>query len=253
MLIAQLSDLHICRTGEAVFGGRDSAASLERCIDAVNALQPSPDFAVLSGDLVNMGHFDEYMRLKSILERLTARYYLMPGNHDERSTLRRAFPEHRYLGESGPIQYVLDHAGWRVIALDTVVPECEHGELDAARLAWLARTLAEQPQRPSVVFMHHPAFATGIVEMDSGRVRAPGFWNLLARHAQVKRVSCGHVHRALFTLHEGVPVCIAPSTAATLSLQLDAQRALAVTSEPVGFLLHQAHADELRTHCVSVP
>jgi 3',5'-cyclic-AMP phosphodiesterase len=253
MLIAQLSDLHICRASDTVFGGRDSAQSLARCVQAVNALRPRPDFVMLSGDLVNTGHIDEYMRLESILASLEARYYLMPGNHDERATLRSVFAGHGYLGRSGPIQYVIEHAGWRTVTLDTVVPGAEHGELDAPRLAWLEATLAQQPQQPTIVFMHHPAFATGIVDMDGGRVREPGFWPLLARHPQVKRVSCGHVHRAVFTQRGALPVCIAPSTAATLGLQLDAAVALQVTDEPVGFLLHNTVDQEVLTHCVWVP
>jgi 3',5'-cyclic-AMP phosphodiesterase len=253
MLIAQLSDLHVCRAGDSVFGGHDSAASLARCIEALNALRPRPAFAMLSGDLVNTGHPEEYARLKSILTSLGTPYYLMPGNHDDRAALRSAFAEHAYLGTSGPMQYVLEHAPLRCIALDTLVPGAEHGELDAAQLAWLDATLADRPRQPSVVFMHHPAFATGIIEMDSGRVRqAEAFWSVLARHPQVKRVACGHVHRAIFTQHRGLPACIAPSTAAHLGLQLDPGVALQVTGEPVGFLLHALRGEDVVTHCVWV-
>jgi Icc protein len=253
MLIAQLSDLHICRANDSVFGGVDSAQSLIQCVQAVNALRPQPDFVVLSGDLVNTGHPDEYIRLQSILKRLNARYYLMPGNHDDRAALRSAFDAHTYLGSDGPVQYVIEQAHWRVLALDTIVPGAEHGELDAPRLTWLETALMAHAQRPTIIFMHHPAYATGIVEMDGGRVHAPAFWSLLARHRQIKLVSCGHVHRAIFAQHETVPVCVAPSTAAHLSLQLDSSTRLGVTNEPVGFLLHHSVDEELRTHCVWVP
>lgn len=252
MLIAQLSDLHICRAGETVFGGRDSAQSLARCVQTVNALRPQPDSVILTGDLVNTGHIDEYSRLKSMLALLDSRYYLMPGNHDERTTMRQVFAEHDYLGTQGPMQYSVTRAGWRILALDTVVPGAEGGALDEARMRWLEATLAEQPTLPSIIFMHHPAFPTGIVHMDDGCVHEPRFWALLARQPQVKGVSCGHIHRAIFSQHAGMPVCVAPSTAAHLGLQLDAAEQFGVTDEPVGFLLHHCLGDEVRTHCVWV-
>jgi 3',5'-cyclic AMP phosphodiesterase CpdA len=168
--------------------------------------------------------------------------------------LRAAFPEHTYLGADGPIQYVVEHRALHCIALDTLVPGAEHGELDTQRLAWLEAALAARAQQPNMVFMHHPAFATGIIEMDSGCVRqAASFWALLARHPQVKRVSCGHVHRAVFAQQQGLPACIAPSTAAQLGLQLDVHTELQVTDEPVGFLLHYTVSHDVLTHCVWVP
>jgi 3',5'-cyclic AMP phosphodiesterase CpdA len=177
----------------------------------------------------------------------------MPGNHDDRPALRRAFATHAYLGNEGPIQFVVEQAGWRLVALDTTVPGAEHGELDAQRLAWLDTTLMQHAQRPTLIFMHHPAFATGILEMDGGRVQAAAFWEVVARHRQIKLVSCGHVHRAIFAQHRSIPVCVAPSTAAHLSLQLDPAARLSVSNEPVGFLLHQSVENEVRTHCVWVP
>jgi 3',5'-cyclic-AMP phosphodiesterase len=253
MIIVQLTDSHICRPGETVFGGRDSAATLARCIEAVNALRPSPACVMLSGDLVNTGHSDEYMHLKPILARLTAPYYLMPGNHDERSALRAAFPSHRYLGAEGFIQYAVEQPGLRVLALDTVVPGAEGGALDDERLQWLDAALSQRSDAPCLILMHHPAFETGIARMDQGRVQNAAFWPLVARHAHVKRVACGHLHRTLHTTQHGVAACIAPSTAAQLGVQLEPGAALEVTGEPPGFLIHALAGGEIVTHCVSVP
>jgi len=57
--------------------------------------------------------------------------------------------------------------------LDTLVPGQGGGRLGPARLAWLDARLAEAPARPTLVFMHHPPFKTGIERMDLD-LRTPG-------------------------------------------------------------------------------
>ena len=92
--------------------------------------------------------------------------YLCRGNHDDRATLQRCFPEQRHLqGEDGFVQYAIDDFALRLVVLDTVVPREPHGELCARRLDWLDRTLAAS-DRPTIVAQHHPPFATGLTEMD---------------------------------------------------------------------------------------
>ena len=49
--IAQISDLHIKPPGTLAYGRVDTAKALERCVAALNAFRPKPDFVVISGDL----------------------------------------------------------------------------------------------------------------------------------------------------------------------------------------------------------
>ena len=88
----------------------------------------------------------------------------------------------------------------RLLALDTVVPMKSHGELCEARLGWLAARLAEQPDRPTLVLMHHPPFQTGIEHMDAIGLLAggPELERIVARYPRVERVLCGHLHRTIF-------------------------------------------------------
>ena len=54
----------------------------------------------------------------------------------------------------------------RFLALDTLKEGAKTGELCERRLAWLADRLAEAPDRPTVILMHHPPFKTGVPFMD---------------------------------------------------------------------------------------
>src|SRR2546430_602607 len=82
--------------------------------------------------------------------------------------------------------------------VDTVVPGKGHGEMDAPRLNWLKARLDEQPDRPTMIFMHHPPFPTGLQHMDSINCRnAPAMAEILSGRANIERVACGHHHRSI--------------------------------------------------------
>ncbi|HYM30463.1 MAG TPA: phosphodiesterase [Candidatus Cybelea sp.] len=251
MLIAQITDTHIKAEGRLAFDTVDTAPALSRCIAAVEAARPKPDVVLITGDLVDNGTAEEYARLKAILAPLTIPVYLIPGNHDERGALRTAFGDAGYFPADGEfLQYTIENWPVRLIGIDTVVPRRPHGELCDARLAWLDDRLSEQPDRPTVVFMHHPPFATGIAFMDMYALKQPErLGAVIARHPQVERLLCGHVHRSIQVRFHGTVASIAPSSAHQLTLDLTATPNGAFMLEPPGFHLHLWRKDTgLVTH-----
>jgi 3',5'-cyclic AMP phosphodiesterase CpdA len=87
--------------------------------------------------------------------------YVVPGNHDEREALRQAFAGRGYLPASGRLDYVVELGLLRVVALDTNVPGRAGGRLGKEGLDWLDATLAQAPDRPTVIMQHHPPMPTG--------------------------------------------------------------------------------------------
>jgi 3',5'-cyclic-AMP phosphodiesterase len=240
MILAQVTDMHVKVPGKRAYRRVDTAGHLARAVATLNALDPQPDLVALTGDLVDFGMPEEYAHLRAILAPLRARYLLLPGNHDDRDQLRAAFPEHDYLGKTGFIQYAADHGPLRLVALDTVIPMRGDGELCAERLAWLERALAAAPGRPTVVMMHHPPFVTGIAHMDKqGMAGREGFAAVIARHSQVERIICGHLHRSIQCriAHTFASTCPAPCHQVALDLRPGAPSAFVL--EPPGYQLHQ--------------
>ena len=240
MILAQLTDTHIKLPGKLAYRKVDTADCLARAVEAMNALDPAPDLVALTGDLVDFGAAAEYAHLREILASLDMPFLLMPGNHDDRDELRAAFPEHDYLPRSGFIQYALDRGPLRIVALDTVVARRSEGELCAARLAWLDRTLAGAAGRPTVVMMHHPPFVTGIGHMDRMGLLAgrEEFAAVIARHPQVERIICGHLHRSIQfrVAHTVASTCPAPCHQVALDLRPHGPSAFRM--EPPGYQLH---------------
>jgi 3',5'-cyclic-AMP phosphodiesterase len=240
MIIAQISDLHIKAARQLAYRVVDTAAALARAVTALAALDPAPDLVVATGDLADLGRPEEYALLRALLAPLAMPVYLIPGNHDDRDGLRRAFGDAGYLPESGFLHYVIEEYPLRVVALDTVVPGTAGGRLCDDRLRWLERVLAAAPDRPTVLLMHHPPFHTGIAHMDAiGLADAERFVAVLARHPQVERVLSGHLHRSIQArVGPHALASTAPSTAHQVALDLRADAPATFMMEPPGYQLH---------------
>jgi Icc protein len=251
MLIAQISDLHIRMPGQKAYRVVETDRYLPPAVDALNRLNPAPDVIIISGDLTDFGKNEEYAHLKTMLDALRAPYFLMPGNHDAREALAAIFADHHYLrGVDGFVQYAVEDYPVRLLMLDTVVPMHGHGTLCARRLDWLRERLAEQPDRPTVIAMHHPPFATGIDYMDAIGLRegAQGLQEIVSAHANVERILCGHLHRSIFRRFGGTIASTCPSPAHQIALNLQADAPGQFIMEPPAFHLHDWRDGALVTH-----
>src|SRR5258708_37197441 len=244
MLIAQMTELHIRPPGQLAYGRVDTAAMLRAAIAHLTAECPAPDALLWTGGLVDAGGAAEYALLRELLAPVRCPVYLIPGNHDDRAALRAAFADHAYMPPDGFIQYVIDDHAVRLIGLDTLVPGEGGGTLCAARLAWLAAQLDAAPTRPTVVFLHHPPFATGIAHMDKiGLADAAPFAALIRRHPQVERVLARHLHRPIQARWAGTLASTAPAPCHQVVLDLDPAGASAFVMEPPGYQLHRYTPD----------
>lgn len=255
MIIAQITDLHVGRPGELAYGRFDTASRLARCVEHLLLRRPAPEVVLATGDLVDAGSKEEYLRLRELLAPLTMRVYFIPGNHDDRDALRGVFHDHAYLGPSGePVRYCVADYPLRLMALDTTVRGETGGALDERQVEWLERQLAAAPRQPTLIFMHHPPFKTGIARMDAIGLDAPGATRLgtvLSRHPQVRLVTCGHVHRAIQLRWYGTLVSVCPSAAFQYGLNLDGPGLQPSIDEPPAYQLHCWNGAELVTHTVA--
>ncbi|MEL6814351.1 MAG: phosphodiesterase [Cyanobacteria bacterium J06598_3] len=245
MLIAHISDLHVLAPGELAYGVVNTNPLVERAIAHIAKL--SPNILVITGDLVHNVQPAEYAILKTMLAKLTMPVYLIPGNHDSRELLRHTFTHHTYLPPTGPLHYTVDATEkdtdalpLRLIMLDTNVPGEGRGELGPNQLQWLDTQLSEQPEVPTLIFMHHPPFTTGIDLMDGfGLTGDRELAAIVQKYSCIQRIGCGHIHRPIQTLWAGTLAYTVPSPVHQVSLNLAATaQAATFTMEPPAYQLH---------------
>jgi 3',5'-cyclic AMP phosphodiesterase CpdA len=256
MLICQLTDLHIRPRGVAAYRVVETNAMAERAFRAVASLRARPDVVLLTGDVTECGLPEEYDLLAGLLRRhLPMPVYAIPGNHDRRGNFRQ------HLGHlpgvtADPefVQYAIDDHPVRLVMLDTVVPGAGHGELCERRLSWLERALSAAPDRPTLIGMHHPPFRCGIEHMDRINLHtSEAFVEIIARHPQVKRIVCGHHHRAIVGQVAGVIVTVAPSVAHQVEFDLTPDAPSCFVLEPPAYQVHLWDATAgLSTHTAYV-
>jgi len=246
VLIAQISDLHIQARGALSYGVVDTAQYLRACAAHIRGLRQRPDVVVATGDLTDGGKPEEYALLRELLAELQLPLYLIPGNHDERATLRAAFADHDYLRQNEEfICYAIEDWPVRIVALDTTVPGAGGGLLCEKRLGWLAATLRARQEAPTVVLMHHPPFRTLIGHMDDmGLANPDSFKSVLANHPQVKAVLCGHLHRPIETAWRGILMSTSPGPAHQIDLDLAPGAPGRFIMEPPAIRLHAWSADD---------
>ncbi|MBT2305519.1 phosphodiesterase [Variovorax paradoxus] len=239
MLIAQISDPHVRPAGQLYQGVVDSNRMFGEAIQHLHRLDCRPDLVLLTGDLVDEGKPEEYAAARGLLSALAIPYLVIPGNHDHRDNFRAAFADHAYLPAEGALHYCIDEHPMRIVALDSCVPGHHYGDVGADGLAWLQRTLEANPQKPTLLMLHHPPFFSGIPYMDSYRYMEPEPLAAIVRSFEnIEVVLCGHVHRAMLRRWAGTVVCSCPSSTTEIALRLAADAAPASYLGPPACMLH---------------
>ena len=246
-LLVQLSDLHI----GADENGFDPVPHLGAVVAAVRSLPNRPDAVLVSGDLTDDGAEDGYRVACELLERLEAPLHVLPGNHDDRGRLRAAFDLPGQGDES--IRYSADVGELRLVVFDSNVPGQDPGRYDPEQLCWLDAELAAQPERPTLLALHHPPLVTGIEEWDGINLepgQLPLLAEVVARHPQLRAIVGGHLHRIAASALAGVPVLAAPSTYLQALPDFETE-GVELVPHP-GFVLHVLRDGELASQVQAV-
>ncbi len=236
MLVAQISDTHILVPESDHPAAELRADCLRRTVADVN--QQRPDAVIFTGDTVQHGRPEEYARLRELLAPLRRPLYLVPGNRDDKQELRAAFSDQAYLSATGDfLHYTIEDYDVRLVGIDSTLAGERKGRFCEQRQAWLATTLSEQPDRPTLLFIHHPPFDVG--DHYVGGYRRPdeatALGDIVQRHRQVTGFLCGHVHWPVEREWAGTEARIMPSIAVDVRKGIDETEA---RERPV-YLLHR--------------
>jgi len=200
---------------------------------------------ILTGDIADGGRLESYQLARELLAPLRMPLFMVPGNHDHKGRLADTFPAHDYLRPSpdGPtggfVCYSIEDYGVRLIGLDTVSPGDHGGGLCPKRLDWRSSALGKRPDAPTLIFMHHPPFASAVGHMDlepfKGREDLLG---IMLSHPQVERIACGHIHRPIALRFGGSVATVCPGVGMQIPMDLRPEARSGFVLGPPGILVH---------------
>lgn len=245
MLIAQVSDIHASPENDHLF-------RFGKVLNWLTHLKP--DVLVLTGDLTD-GHWQE--GYKQIAERLNQQNYpslILPGNSDDRSMMRSVWGENRWARDTqgGALHFVHDTGGLRLIGLDSTIDGQDDGCV-ADHLEWLETQLNDAGSPPSLLFLHHHVFFSGIPTLDETMCRGLADMADLMRRApgRLLAISSGHVHRPIAGTFAGIPAYICGSVCPANPVWFGTVN-VPPANDPAALMIHRYVNNSLTSHHVCV-
>jgi len=204
--VLQITDCHLgAQAGDCLLG-LNTDESLGDVLEMLVTRESSADLLLATGDISNNGASTSYTRfLDSVWAKLKLPLGWLAGNHDQpqvMETIERPNLFYRHV----------DIANWRIILLDSSVPEAVHGEVRPAEMARLQGLLADTDKH-TLVFVHHQPVLVGSAWMDKYIIRnAEALLDELGRHSHVKGLIWGHVHQSFEAQYKHIELRATPST-----------------------------------------
>jgi Icc protein len=253
--IIQLTDLHLFEdSGEQLYGVPTRAA-VHDVLDHLFEHQGDFQRLILTGDLAHDERAATYRQLREMLGARLAHCRIIPGNHDDRASLREVFPEiiSTLDGSGGgpTLQFREDVAQWRLIGLDSHQPGEVAGRIDAAQLDWLREQLADDSVQRIILFVHHPPVGIECPWLDAiGLLDAEPLNRLLRAENRLRAICVGHIHQEFSGTLGQATVWGTPSACLQFRPQT---REPEYEPLPPGYRVLEFEGDTLRSRVVRLP
>ena len=211
--IVQLTDLHLYADPDARFYEIPTRELLQDVVAHVEQNAGRVDHLVVTGDHTNDDLAVTYEAVRDILRPWHDRTWFVPGNHEDRVTLRATFPD-RIPGErSERITFSFTAGDGLCLGLDTHVPGQVSGHIGADQIAWVEAQVEAHDPVTAVLFMHHPPILLGLGWLDRiGLAGREELQDLMLRDSRIRLVCCGHVHHESSHRVGAATVVTTPST-----------------------------------------
>ena len=186
---AFLTDIHITAGNPVPYN------DLARSVEQINQTA-GIEFAIISGDITNIGDRRSMEVVKSLLDKLTVKYYIVPGNHETKwsesgvTDFARVFGSERFRFEHGGILFLGVNSGPIIRMAD--------GHVAPQDIDWIKENLAQAGKEQPVIFVTHYPLQPGDIDN----------WYEVTdalRPYNIKLVMGGHYHRYMQLQYDGIP------------------------------------------------
>lgn len=207
--LLQITDTHLFASKQETLLGVNTWESYQAVLLAIQSQQREYDLIIATGDLAQDHSANAYHHFAEGIAEFDAPCVWLPGNHDFQPAMYSA------LFDAGisSARRVLAGEHWHIILLDSQVFGVPHGELSDYQLEWLELQLKLEPNRHTLLLLHHHPLAAGCSWLDQHSLRnAPALNEILNRYSQVKVLLCGHIHQEMDCDWNGRRLLATPST-----------------------------------------
>lgn len=217
--LLQLSDPHLFADESRELYGVNTAATFRATLAHALAVAPGPlDAILVTGDIAEDRDPATYAWFRSVIGEPGLPVLCVPGNHEDLGTMRSVLSE-------PPLQYCggASFGGWRIVMLDSHIPDHDAGRLDEGEFERLDGELTAAAGCHVLACLHHQPVLVGSPWLDTYGLRNAGALHaLLGRHENVRGLLFGHVHQAFEGRSNGVRMLSAPSTCAQFTPRTEA-------------------------------
>ena len=237
--VVQFTDTHFFAAEDGRLMGVDTSATFQQVVRLAAKQHASPDFYLLTGDLSQDETEGSYIRFSRAIDGLKAApAYYLPGNHDSRHHMVKAF-SNTNTNFRHEKSFVMGN--WQVVLLDTQVPGEVHGHLHEEELEHLEKSLAAHPDLHTLVTLHHHPVPVGSKWIDQISVdNGEELLEVIDNFSHVRGVLCGHIHQQFELQRKSVRFMGSPSTCVQFKPQ---SGDFALDAMPPGYRWLRLHAD----------
>lgn len=199
--IAFISDTHIAADPTQIARNNNMSDNLKRVVNEILAEKHRPRAVLIDGDLAladgQKGDYEQLLKLLAPLVEAGMPIHMALGNHDNRSNFREILADSPILKSHKATSIETHHttdvtiAGVRFLVLDSLQrPNYTPGALGEGQRNWLKETLDQQPETPTLIFVHHDPS----LEMKRSLEDTPELYEIIVPRTQVKALVFGHTH-----------------------------------------------------------
>lgn len=207
--LLQITDTHLFEADEGSLLSVRTADSFAAVVQEILNHQVQYEYILATGDISQDHSAESYQRFAEGIAPLKKDCFWLPGNHDYKPNMGTVLPSPQIQA----VEHVMLGEHWQLVLLDSQVVGVPHGRLSDQQLALLEEKLAENPQKHTLVLLHHHPLLVGSAWLDQHALKdADAFWQVVDRFENVKGILCGHVHQDMNVLYNGIRVMATPST-----------------------------------------
>ena len=243
LVVAQLTDIHIGPETDPICAG--NMERLKACINRIMQMKRKPDLLLLTGDLTEYGDDESLGLVLDNTRKLGIPIRVALGNHDVMGKSAAALRQKWRLPIDWFSQTESSHS-LRVVVADTGMTGLHGGAFSDKDVETLLEQLANHPDVPTLLAVHHPPCRIGIDWMDpkSHEPWLSRLENTIQSSPQLIGIVCGHVHVSAHTVVSGIRVSVSPAVAPQSRVELaliepdNPDGRILIERSPPGFSLH---------------